>query len=1127
MATTADRLRTYWGDRQFERERLSGLAVRYWEVGLFVALVGVALVMRLWNLDVRAYHHDEGIHSWYSWLLAEGKGYEHDPVYHGPFHIMITAAIYKLPFLGDSDVTGRLLPALFGTALVAMPYFLRDFLGRTGALFAALLIAVSPVLLYLSRFAHYDAHIAFFTFGLAIVIWRYLKEQKQAYLYGVPLFLMLGFVTKETTFITTAVFLAFLEIRLANDLVDQLRASRELSRAEVALAYAVLLPTAWLVAALWPLLERVRRRWSLDSLPASGHLVVIMGTFALPQFAAAVQKLPFVEDGGYMGERSMMMTTVFITIIATAYIGLLWNPRVWGWSALIFYLPFFLFYTSFLTEGGDLWNVTSGGRFWTGEGGFWTGTWGSLDYWLQQQYVERGNQPEYYYLMFLPVYEFLPLVFAIGGAFYYAFKGRLEQQLLTISAVFLILLFSLFTDSIPLVGKYHVHAAFFIALGAVLLLSMDGFTKFLIFWTLSMLFAFSVAGERMPWLTANIALPLALLGAKVLDDILSSVGRRAAPEAAPVEPRATRRRAARKEPEPPPYEWAQWLPLAYGAVFAIVAAIVFQTVGPTSPWAALAWLASLGALGVVVWAAGRSWRVAGQVAAMALFAAFLVFTIRAGGTAAFDQGGPLDSPPELLIYAQGSPGLTVVRDAIEDRAQALDVGHNIRIVLDNSEDTNDWPWPWYLRNYRNVGYDKFQGSFVPERNSVVLISKGNEDKLEPWAEYVEQKIEYTHMWWFPTFYSGLDVDQFLGDLFTGHYTSIWRNYFIDRTVPGATSSTDRVAYFFGDFEPTDVTPPPTTTPSFEGVLDPAAQTIIGGPGDGEREFAQPADLAFDAEGNLYVVDTLNQRIQRLAASGATDAFGEHGSGDGQFLDPGRDGEFAADGPWGVVVDSQGFIYVADTWNHRIQKFSPDLEFVQVFASGLFGPRDLAFDADGSLLVVDTGNKRVVKYSPDGQEIQAYGVDGRSEGQFNEPSSISIAPNGDILVADYWNRRVQRFDRQFTFVSQFYISTWGSHGVTDRAYIVALADGTILATDPANGAVLVFDATGAWRASWKLAAAETPTRPIGIAVDAQNNVYVADSLGSQVRVIPLSALLAIPQPAAPQPTPTAQATQATP
>jgi uncharacterized protein (TIGR03663 family) len=1110
MTTTGERLRTFWGDRQVGSGQVPEMLTRYWEIALYGAIMSIALAMRFWHLDDRAIHHDESLHMYYAWQLFKGQGYEHVPFMHGPLKFFGTAVMFRL--FGDNDFTARMLYAIVGSALVGLPYFLRSYLGRIGAIVAALLLAFSPSLLYVSRFNRDDILIVAYTLAMVVVMWRYLKEQQEKYLYLVPLILMLGFTTMEMTFITTAIFLVYLEYQLANDLLDQYRASRTLTPVETAVAYAIFLAIGWLLAILWPLFETPRKRWGLETMPAAGNFMVVMVIFSLPQFAATVQKIPLIHlgtsntyDEGTAHQNLKIITTLSFLFIA-AYIGLFWNWRIFLIGAAIFYIPYVLLYTTFFTNPG----------------GFWTGMWGSLDYWLSQQLVRRGNQPDYYYLMMAPIYEFLPLIFALGGALYYAFKGKLDQVLLSTAILLLVLVFSLIPGDAPLIGSWW-KLSFVVAIGGVLFLRMDSFTKFLLFWSLSSVFALSIAGEKMPWLIVHVALPLIILSAKIIDDVLSNVGQAVQQAASAVEEKTKRRTASGEEDAPTskpmtPLGLERYWPFVAAGALAVIATVIFQKYGPGSTLSIVAWLLSLGALGVAVWVArSGAWRMAGQVAAVGLFAALFVFTVRAAGYAAYDQGNVGSYPQEALIYAQGSPALNVLRDDISDLAATSGQGTDLQVVIDQTG--NIWPWPWILRNHKGYRGSSFEEGFTPPANAVVFVSTQNQAKMQPYlADYVDG-IPYTHMWWFPEFYRGLDRSNFLSDVFHGKLFGTWRRYFIDREVHGATAAPDMIAYFP---KGSKITPPPGNVGTVNSDPFPADQvTLIGGPGAGPSQFSSPLDMTLDAQGNLYVVDSLNHRVQKVAPDGTAQTFGEQGSDKGQFANPHSADYDVNDGPWGIAVDEQGNIYVADTWNHRIQKFGPDFKYTNQWGTGqLFGPRDIAIDGQGNVLVVDTGNKKIRKYDADGRLIEEHGREGGGNGQFQEPSSVAVAPNGDIFVADYWNKRIQRFDSSFVYISEIKVSSWGSHGVSDRAYIQVLSDGRILATDPANGRIIVFNPQGEVERSWRLPAPGGTSRPIGIVADA-DNVYISDSLASTVVKVPLAWLLA-PPPATPEATAAATA-----
>ena len=360
----------------------------------YLMLAAVALGMRLWDLGSRAMSHDESLHVFYSWGLAQGNGYEHDPMMHGPFQFFGNALSF-LAF-GGSDFTARLLPALFGAALVLLPFFLRRYLGRWGALVVAVLLAFSPTLLYFSRYARNDIYIAFWTLLLVICLWRYISERRARYLYLGAAALSLSFSTKETSYITVAIFASFLLIV----------AGRELA------------------ARLW-------RRLDLSGLTAPAEYLILIGTLVLPLFGAFIGLIPGVDLAP--GVTWHKVLTAVLLLIVSAAIGLRWNVRRWLFSALIFYGIFALLYTTYFTHIP----------------GFGSGIWGSAEYWIEQQDVARGGQPWYYYLVLLSFYEFLPLALAAIGAIYFTIKGDLFSRFLVYWAALSLILYSLFGEKMP------------------------------------------------------------------------------------------------------------------------------------------------------------------------------------------------------------------------------------------------------------------------------------------------------------------------------------------------------------------------------------------------------------------------------------------------------------------------------------------------------------------------------------------------------------------------------------------------------------------------------------------------------------------------------------------------------
>jgi uncharacterized protein (TIGR03663 family) len=166
-------------------------------------LLAAALAVRLIDLGNRPFHHDESQDAYFSWILRTGGGYEYDPLLHGPLRFYLNALVFLV--FGDSDFTARLAPALMGTAMVALPYLLRNQLGRVAAFASAALLAFGPSYLYFSRFAREDIYIACITLAMLVVAFRFLERPRPHHPGVFGALLALSFATKESTFITVFV----------------------------------------------------------------------------------------------------------------------------------------------------------------------------------------------------------------------------------------------------------------------------------------------------------------------------------------------------------------------------------------------------------------------------------------------------------------------------------------------------------------------------------------------------------------------------------------------------------------------------------------------------------------------------------------------------------------------------------------------------------------------------------------------------------------------------------------------------------------------------------------------------------------------------------------------------------
>nr|WP_281069292.1 flippase activity-associated protein Agl23 [Methanomicrobium sp. W14] len=141
----------------------------------------IALLLRFLFLDLKLLHHDESIHAWFSLRLLEYGTYSYDPTYHGPFLYYVTAGVFSL--LGASDLTTRIVPSLLGSLVILLvyPIYKLGYLDRAQTIIVALFLAISPDMVYFSRFLRNDIFIVFFTLVLLIALLYYIERKELKY----------------------------------------------------------------------------------------------------------------------------------------------------------------------------------------------------------------------------------------------------------------------------------------------------------------------------------------------------------------------------------------------------------------------------------------------------------------------------------------------------------------------------------------------------------------------------------------------------------------------------------------------------------------------------------------------------------------------------------------------------------------------------------------------------------------------------------------------------------------------------------------------------------------------------------------------------------------------------------
>lgn len=297
----------------------------------------------------------------------------------------------------------------------------------------------------------------------------------------------------------------------------------------------------------------------------------------------------------------------------------------------------------------------------------------------------------------------------------------------------------------------------------------------------------------------------------------------------------------------------------------------------------------------------------------------------------------------------------------------------------------------------------------------------------------------------------------------------------------------------------------------QGEGAPEYVTALGTKGIKEGEFNMPAGVAVDSSGNLYVLDTGNNRIQRISPEGK--ALGEIGDGAGS-------GQGQLSGPLRMTFDHEGNLWVADTENHRLQSFDSQGKFLDEMGSlgqdpGQFSkPCGIAFDPNGNMWVADTYNHRIQKFGPGGKNVlMTLPTDDNSPSnlkeKFDTPWGVACDPLGNVYVADTNNHRIQRFTRE-----GIWLSSWGSAGTELGKFnrptdVLVDRDQNVFVVDSGNNRIQKFTPQGIALLEWGTHGEQARqfSNPQQMAEGPDGTLYIADPGNNRVqryrpRVLPL-------------------------
>jgi predicted membrane-bound mannosyltransferase len=785
-------------------------------VGSLAGISAVAAVLRFWELGLRTIQGGETTASLISAQVARGGGYEQLPDTHGPLQYFLTAAAFRT--FGTGDVTARAMPALFGVLLALLPLLFARHIGRAGSIVAALLLAVSPTMVYYSRFAGPDVYLAFFTLATAMVIWRYLAEPHRVWLYLLASTLAFMLVTTEMALTMITIFAAYLAYRTGSDFIDQtyepdtetntrlthyelLGVGRDAHTREIRLAYKKAIDRR----------EDGRRGGGSDreALANAYHVLTTANRREAYDRQLAQRELKAAQRAA---ETHTGVVRRAIIMLAAGPIAIFWpfagavrrslrlKRRPDAASPLIVItmltLPFFGPLVEKLPFVGD--------RGFYGQ---------QTIYVIGGTNITPGGE--------LPVMLItLGVLFALAGIVGMAWRWNVW---IICWAMFYGITITLFTG-------------FFTDKGGI----WTGIWGTLDYWWRPE--AQHVDGPAYYYamlLPAYEILPIAvaIVGAAALMLFGGWRNRALAAVAAimlaaiVVAPSSITAIANHRTMWEMLVASVALLSLRVGhmtkflAFWTVASFMAFSTIGRKDPWLAMHIALPLSLLAAklvdnavnafempslpeslpsIRLAAPSPWSL---VAVVAGVAAAVVFTARTGALASWGHGslpqltGALatsdhgDTPIELIQPDRVAPDVREVVAAVDRAAKASGEGYNMPIALDTSYDFAQG-WLWYLRDYRNLQIEDMRRGYQVPDGAIALFDARNRDKVHVSA--ASTSMAFTNSWSFPGIESRLSASDIAGDVVSADWWSKWSRYVIDRTRVGQLDANQGVAYFPSD-----------------------------------------------------------------------------------------------------------------------------------------------------------------------------------------------------------------------------------------------------------------------------------------------------------------------------------------
>ncbi len=501
-----------------------------WRVISFIVISVIFIFLsRLIRLGFKPPMHDETMFFFYSYLFAKSGNYTYMPILHGPFMLFFSALFYI--FIGATDFTIRLGVAVLGIGLFGWLWGMRKYLGEKATLAAFFLFALSPTVMYYSRFWRNDIPLEFAFLGALYFFLRFLEEGKGSHIFWSIIFCTIAFCIKENSIFFFFTFFNFFLLFLIVKIVENYLAERKTKKFPQLtfnnlFTFKIIIPV--LITIFILIIIKFIFFWrTFQGIIFKDFTVGKFLTFGVP-FKYYFLFILSVAAG------FIILSLLIFTIknnydsnkIISRFAKMIYEKKFYILGAIMGAIfLYIIIFTSFLTNRKGFFQIYRE----------------TFDYWWGQHLEHRIKGAFHYYMPILLIYEILPLTIVLAGWIYSMMKNKtLKKYILPAWIVFTLIYTMIFAyrktpidvvywdKTFHLTSPTHIYLILTITLFGMIqvvryILKKETFLAFLFYWFWLNLLLYSYAGEKVPWINLHITIPLLLTAAIYIQKMFNDI----------------------------------------------------------------------------------------------------------------------------------------------------------------------------------------------------------------------------------------------------------------------------------------------------------------------------------------------------------------------------------------------------------------------------------------------------------------------------------------------------------------------------------------------------------------------------------------------------------------------------